>query len=180
MTARALRSVPTPSTQRDQPARALRLAVFGSERHADLPVRATLRRWVLLALHRKTAAATTPTRIAPPAQGADLSLAFVDARAARRLNREFRHRDYATNVLTFAYERHPRLAADIVICVPVVRREAREQGKTLRQHLAHLVIHGVLHALGFDHERMRDARIMQDLERRILAELRISDPYRVS
>jgi probable rRNA maturation factor len=146
----------------------LRLALAGGG-PGELPVRATLRRWVGLALE------AAGGRAAP--RRADLSLAFVDARAGRRLNREFRGRDYATNVLTFAYAPAPRLSADIVLCLPVVRREAREQGKTLRQHLAHLVIHGVLHARGFDHERLRDARRMQALEVQLLARLRIPDPY---
>ena len=162
---------------------ALRLAIVGTLAHADLPARATLRRWVRRAMvgapggaARRGARGGAAPAAAPRAE---LALAFVDGRAGRRLNREFRARDYATNVLTFAYERAPGLAADIVLCLPVVRREAREQGKTLRQHLAHLVIHGVLHAQGFDHERDRDARVMQDLERRLLAGLRIPDPYQI-
>ncbi len=146
----------------------LRLALAGSERRG-LPVRATLRRWIGLALAADGGHAAPRT--------ADLSLAFVGARDGRRLNREFRGRDYATNVLTFGYTPAPRLSADIVLCLPVVRREAREQDKTLRQHLAHLVIHGVLHARGFDHERERDAQRMQTLETRLLARLRIPDPY---
>jgi probable rRNA maturation factor len=157
---------------------ALRLAIVGTREHDDLPARATLRRWVRRALLPATGRGRA--RGAPaarPARRAELALAFVDGRAGRRLNREFRARDYATNVLTFAYERAPALAADIVLCLPVVRREAREQGKTLRQHLAHLVIHGVLHAQGFDHESDREARVMQELERTLLAQLRIPDPY---
>jgi probable rRNA maturation factor len=101
---------------------------------------------------------------------------FIGRAEARTLNRDFRGRDYATNVLTFDYARAP-LAADIVLCLPVIRREAREQAKTLRAHLAHLVIHGVLHARGFDHERPRAARQMEARERRLLAALRIADPY---
>jgi probable rRNA maturation factor len=142
----------------------LRLTVVGAPAHADLPARATLRRWLGMALET----------------GAELSLVFVDARSGRRLNREFRARDYATNVLTFAYEQQPRILADIVLCVPVVRREAREQGKTFRQHLAHLVLHGALHAQGYDHERPRDARKMQAREIALLARLRIPDPYTTS
>ncbi len=158
----------------------LTLSVVAAHEHDDLPARSTLRRWVLAALERD----------------AGITLVFVNARAGRKLNREFRGRDYATNVLTFTYDtamapealqapgaRVKRgvpslpIQADIVLCMPVVRREAREQGKTLRAHLAHLVIHGVLHAQGHDHERERDARRMQAMETRLLAALRIADPY---
>ncbi len=126
----------------------------------DLPTRATLRRWVAMALERD----------------AQITLAFVDGRTGRRLNQGFRGRDYATNVLTFAYRERPILA-DIVVCTPVLRREAREQGKTLRQHLAHLVVHGVLHAHGYDHQGDREAARMQKIERRHLAKIRLPDPY---
>jgi probable rRNA maturation factor len=142
----------------------LELAIVGAGRFARLPTRPTLRRWVQLALE----------------SDARITLVFVDARAARTLNRQYRGRDYATNVLTFAYERAPRVVAEIVLCVGVVAREAREQGKTLRQHLAHLVVHGVLHAHGYDHERMRDARRMQALECALLARLRLPNPYEPS
>ncbi len=141
----------------------LQLAIQGAERFADVPSRATLRRWVLLALGASNIEA-------------QLTLRFVGAAEGRRLNQGFRGRDYATNVLTFDYARKP-LFADIVLCMPVVAREAREQGKTLRAHLAHLVIHGVLHARGFDHERPRQAAAMESRERTLLAQLRIADPY---
>ncbi len=99
-----------------------------------------------------------------------------------RYNREFRGRDYATNVLSFPYEpgpgEHPGLLGDIVICAPVVLREANEQGKPARDHFAHLAIHGVLHLLGYDHESDADAERMEALERRVLAALGIPDPYR--
>jgi len=154
-----------PSDARSNPARrapSLRLALVGAADHPDLPARATLRRWMSLALD----------------VDARLCLAFVGTRTGRRLNREFRGRDYASNVLTFAYQRRPAVLADIVLCLPVVRREAREQAKTLRAHLAHLVVHGVLHAQGYDHEQERQAKRMQSRERRVLARLRIADPYR--
>jgi len=139
----------------------LQLAIVGTDGHADLPARSTLRRWVGMATERN----------------AELSLVFVDTRAGRRLNREFRGRDYATNVLTFSYETRPRVLADIVLCLPVLRREAQAGGRTLREHLAHLVLHGVLHAQGYDHETRQQARAMQARERALLARLRISDPY---
>lgn len=141
----------------------LRLAIVGAERFAQLPARATLRRWILMALHAD----------------AQITLVFVDARTGRSLNRRFRGRDYATNVLTFAYAEAPRVAAEIVLCIPVLRREARAQGKTLRAHFAHLLVHGMLHAQGYDHVRERDAQRMQAAERRLLARLRIADPYAV-
>jgi len=139
----------------------LHLIIAQAHKHAGLPARATLRRWVAMALETD----------------AELSLVFVDARAGRRLNREYRQRDYPTNVLTFAYQEQPRVLADIVLCVPVLRREARAGGKPLREHLAHLVFHGVLHAQGYDHENLADAHRMQERERALLARLRIADPY---
>ncbi len=139
----------------------LSLAIVGADAGSALPSRATLRRWVQMALERD----------------AELALVFVDARAGRRLNREFRARDYPTNVLTFAYQVRPRALADIVLCLPVVEREARQRSRSLREHLAHLVFHGVLHAQGYDHECEQDARRMQTRERLLLARLRIPDPY---
>ncbi len=144
----------------------VQLAIQGAERFAGVPTRATLRRWVMLALGKADIEA-------------QLTLRFVGAAEGRRLNHGFRGRDYATNVLTFDYARKP-LMADIVLCMPVVAREAREQGKALRAHLAHLVIHGVLHARGFDHERPRQAAAMESRERALLAQLRIADPYRAA
>src|SRR5205085_3604061 len=95
----------------------------------------------------------------------------------RRLNREYRHKDYATNVLTFIYEERP-LAGDIVICAPVVAREAQEQGKAVRAHHAHLVVHGLLHLQGMEHEAsVNEARKMERRERAILRLLRFPDPY---
>jgi probable rRNA maturation factor len=95
----------------------------------------------------------------------------------RRLNRSYRGKDYATNVLSFPYARRP-LQGDIVICAPVVAREARTQGKAVRVHHAHLLVHGLLHLMGLDHERDADATRMEKRERRILAALGFPDPYR--
>ncbi len=110
-----------------------------------------------------------------------VNILIVDARAGRRFNRQFRHKDYATNVLSFPYEPLPHeksdLLGDLVICSPVVAREAAEQGKRPRDHWAHLSIHGVLHLLGHDHETAAEANRMEALEIRILAALDISDPY---
>ena len=140
----------------------LALSIQGQGRFDGLPARSTLVRWIKAAVERD----------------AELTLRFVGAAEARRLNREFRGSDYATNVLTFDYQHAPVVRADIVLCVPVVRREAREQRKGFREHLAHLVVHGVLHAQGHDHDRASRARKMEALEVRVLAGLGIDDPYR--
>jgi len=112
---------------------------------------------------------------------AEVNLLIVGSAAGRRFNREFRHKDYATNVLSFPYEplstERGGLLGDLVICAPVVAREAKEQGKPRRDHYVHLTVHGVLHLLGYDHEKPRDARRMEALEIRILAGLGIPDPY---
>ena len=108
--------------------------------------------------------------------GAEVTLRVVGAAEARKLNRAFRARDYATNVLSFAYSWRQ---GDVVLCHPVIRREARAQGKTLAAHYAHLVVHGVLHLHGLDHVRARDARRMERAERRILRRLGVADPYAV-
>lgn len=139
----------------------LALSVQGGEAFRGLPARTTLRRWVAHALERD----------------AELTLRFVGAAEGRRLNRDFRGRDYATNVLTFDYAQQPRVQADVVVCVPVVRREARVQHKTLRAHLAHLIVHGVLHAQGYDHEGPRAAARMEAREADLLAGLGVADPY---
>ena len=126
-----------------------------------LPHRTTLRRWARAAL----------------ARNARVTVRFVGSREGRALNARYRGRDYATNVLTFVYDDAVPLAGDLVLCVPVLRREARAQGKTLRAHCAHLVIHGMLHLQGYDHERAADARRMEARESRILARLGYADPY---
>ena len=112
---------------------------------------------------------------------AAVNILIVGAKQGRRYNREFRCKDYATNVLSFPYQPLPRektvLLGDLVICAPVVAREAAEQGKRVRDHYAHLTIHGVLHLLGYDHETEAHAVRMEALERRILRGFGIADPY---
>ena len=108
---------------------------------------------------------------------AQLTVRIVGEAEGRALNREFRGKDHATNVLTFDYERAPAVVADLVLCAPVVEREAAEQGKPLAAHYAHLLIHGALHAQGWDHERAADARRMEARERELLHELGVPDPY---
>ncbi|MBU6483833.1 MAG: rRNA maturation RNase YbeY [Betaproteobacteria bacterium] len=133
----------------------LELAIQWMVDPAALPRRRTLRRWMQAALERP----------------ASVTLRFVGAREGRTLNRRYRGRDYATNVLTFVYDDVASLAGDIVLCAPVMRREARAQRRTLAAHCAHLVIHGMLHLQGYDHERDDDAARMEARERALLAQL---------
>lgn len=137
-----------------------------SESRAVLP-RAAVARWLRAALERDAA----------------LNVRIVGEAEGHELNRSYRHKDYATNVLTFEYgepmpgEVHEPLEADIVLCAPVVAREAAEQGKPLQAHYVHLLVHGALHAQGYDHERARDAKVMEALETRVLAALGFANPY---
>jgi len=135
-----------------------------------IPAPVSFKRW--------TAAALLAARHRKPVE---LSIRIVDAREGRALNRQYRGKDYATNVLSFPAELPrgiaPPLLGDLAICAPVVVREAREQGKTPRDHYAHLTVHGVLHLLGFDHQNDREAARMEKLETGVLAKLGIADPY---
>ena len=112
------------------------------------------------------------------ADDAEITVRIVDAEEGRALNRDYRKKDYATNVLTFDYAHAPVVVADLVLCAPVVEREAREQGKSLQAHYAHLLVHGTLHAQGWDHETSEhDAQEMEAYETAIMAELGYADPY---
>lgn len=108
---------------------------------------------------------------------AELTVRIVDADEGRALNRDYRGRDYATNVLTFDYSRAPVVAADLVLCAPVVRDEAKAQRLPLQAHYAHLLVHGTLHAQGYDHENDADARVMEARESKLLQSLGFGDPY---
>jgi len=109
---------------------------------------------------------------------AEITVRIVDTEEGRSLNKNFRRKDYATNVLTFDYTAHPVVCADLVLCAPVVAKEAAEQGKTLTTHYAHLVVHGALHAQGWDHETSaKDARAMEAKEVEILHGLGFDSPY---
>ena len=131
---------------------------------AKLPAPAALRRWAKAAVERDAA----------------VTLRFVGKREGQTLNALYRGKEYATNVLAFAYDKTPRVEGDIVLCAPVVRDEARAQGKTLEAHCAHLVVHGMLHLQGYDHDTARDARMMEARETTLLAGLGVSDPYAVA
>lgn len=127
---------------------------------------------------RGAPAARALLRSARAAAGAGMhaTLRVVGAAEGRRLNRAFRGRDYATNVLSFSYGRG---RGDLVLCHPVIAREARDQGKTLQAHYAHMVVHGLLHLRGLDHARRADAARMERREIRILRSLGFPDPYEV-
>ena len=132
----------------------------------DLPLRPQIRSWVRAALD------------VDGVRGGQITVRLVDAEEGRRLNRDYRGKDYATNVLSFPYELEPVLCGDLVLCAPVVARETDEQGKLLAAHYAHLIVHGLLHLQGYDHETgAQDARRMEDHERAILAALGFTDPY---
>lgn len=135
------------------------------------PSEAELRGWVEAALVGRR-------------EEAELAVRVMDEAEARRLNRTYRGVDAPTNVLSFPYEDLPGtslpLLGDLAICAPVVEREAREQGKPLDAHWAHMVVHGVLHLLGFDHQTEEQASKMERLEAEVLADLGYTDPYRES
>ncbi|RTZ40761.1 rRNA maturation RNase YbeY [Candidimonas sp. SYP-B2681] len=148
----------------------------------ELP-RWRLRRWATRAINAVAQAwdqeSGAQQRTQPCFSAVVLTIRLVGADEARQLNSEFRQRDYATNVLTFEYGVDPfgTASGDVVLCMPVLQREAEEQHKTLRDHAAHLTVHGVLHALGYDHIDADDASEMEALEIDILRQMGIADPY---
>jgi len=129
---------------------------------SDVVSPALIKKWVRTATNR----------------GGLLTLRFVNNAEGKKLNLNFRKKDYATNVLTFPYEltKHA-LVADIIFCLPVIQKEAKTQDKSLKTHLAHLIVHGCLHAQGFDHEVYKDAKKMEALEVQMLQNLGITNPY---
>jgi probable rRNA maturation factor len=138
----------------------LELAVQYATRRRGLPSRTQVRRWARAALERS----------------ARVTVRLVGTGEARALNRSFRGRDYATNVLTFVMRDRP-LEGDLALCAPVIAREARAQRKSAAAHYAHLVVHGVLHLQGYDHESGADARVMERRESSIVARLGYPDPH---
>ena len=134
---------------------------FADASHRALLPRHKVARWIRAALDA-------------PAQ---LTVRIVDADEGRALNHGYRRKGYATNVLTFDYEHAPLVVADLVLCAPVIEQEAREQGRSLEAHYAHLLVHGTLHAQGHDHVRVAEARVMEARESAILQALGFPDPY---
>lgn len=154
-------------SQPDGPGPRLSLAVQYASDVSDLPSRPQIRRWIQSALNHS----------------ANITVRFVDEVEARALNRDYRDKDYATNVLTFDYSESESgiernmISGDIVICAAVVKKEAAAQRKRLIDHYAHLIVHGVLHLQGFDHEDAADADIMEIREAAILKRFGIANPY---
>jgi len=140
----------------------LSLSVQYASDAQHLPTRAQLRRWFKVALQRE----------------ASITLRIVDEPEGRELNKNYRGKDYATNVLTFVYDDAEPLSGDIVICAPVVEREAAAQNKDLLAHYAHLSLHASLHLQGYEHENDADAAEMEALETALMLKLRYPDPYR--
>ncbi len=154
-----------------EPAARLELEVQYAVQGAYAPTQGELRAWVLAALqgHRERV---------------EMVVRVVGAAESRALNGRYRGKDKATNVLSFPFEVPPGVGSDhlgdLVICAPLVNREAREQGKQRSAHWAHMVVHGVLHLRGYDHEAEQDAAQMETQERRILEGMGIDDPYRTA
>ena len=139
----------------------LAMAVQYASVAQDLPTAAQFRKWASQALRTD----------------AEIALRVVDEDEGRALNREYRGKDYATNVLTFPLAEEPLLMGDIVLCAPVVAREALAQQKPLLAHYAHLTVHGVLHLQGYDHETDDEADLMESLETEIITRMGYADPY---
>ncbi len=140
----------------------LTLAVQFATKPEGTPTRHQFRKWVLAALEAD----------------AEVTLRITDAEEGQSLNRDYRGKDYATNVLTFPLNDEP-LLGDIVLCAPVVAKEAAEQQKPLEAHYAHLTIHGILHLQGYDHETEQDAEVMEARETQLMTKLGYADPYRI-
>jgi probable rRNA maturation factor len=134
---------------------------FADARHKALLPRHKVARWVRAALLNP----------------GEITVRIVGADEGRELNREYRQKDHATNVLTFDYQHEPVVMADLILCAPVIEAEAREQGLELVAHYAHLLVHGTLHAQGFDHETARQAREMEPRESALMLALGFADPY---
>ncbi len=145
----------------------LNLGVQYACNQGGLPSRPQIRAWVRAALD------------VDEKRGGQITIRFVEPEEGQSLNNDYRGKDYATNVLSFPYEVEPVVAGDLVICATVVEREAAEQEKTLEAHYAHLIVHGILHLQGYDHEiGENEALLMENKERTILAQLGFPDPYR--
>lgn len=141
---------------------------------ADLPDETAVTNWV-------SACLTSVGYKTPPELTTEMTLRFVDETESQALNKDYRNKDYATNVLSFPFEGPEgiplALLGDLVVCAPVVKKEALEQGKPIQNHWAHMVVHGTLHLLGYDHAEAIEAEQMEALEVQILQQLDIADPY---
>ncbi|MBY0267149.1 MAG: rRNA maturation RNase YbeY [Burkholderiales bacterium] len=144
------------------PPRSPKITVQNASTARNVPTAARIRRWARAAL----------------AAEAQVTIRIVGATEGRLLNRSYRRKDYATNVLTFVFRDHAPLAGDIALCAPVITREARAQRKPVAAHYAHMVVHGLLHLQGYDHESENDARVMERRERTLLAAFGYPDPYK--
>ena len=177
------RSTGGPAPRRPAASRDLELELQLATRRPWVPGSVTLRRWAVAAHAAGLAALPVRQRRIHATLGlaATMCVRVVGSAESRRLDREYRGKDKPTNVLSFPASPEERVATgtlgDLVICAPVVSREAREQRKALRAHWAHMVVHGTLHLLGYDHERPRQARAMEALEVEILRGLGFHDPY---
>lgn len=139
--------------------------------YASTAIESTLSKIASPALIKKWVKSATPL-------GGVMTLRFVNATEGKKLNLAFRQKDYATNVLTFPYELSKNeLVADVIFCLPVLQKEAKEQNKLLKAHLAHLIVHGCLHAQGYDHEAAKDAKKMETLEIQTLQKMGFANPY---
>ena len=172
-------------TAQKKPSSGLSLTVQYASSVQHLPTRAQFRRWIKVALHPQGVRRRVPGSFAatlPLQRDAIITLRIVDEVEGRELNKKYRGKDYATNVLTFVYDDAEStlqpLSGDVVICAPVVEREAAAQHKDLPAHYAHLTVHAVLHLQGYQHENDADAAEMEELETALMLELRYSDPYR--
>lgn len=134
---------------------------YATESNNSVPSEKQFRKWVRTTLRVDTEA----------------TLRIVDEEEGRTLNRDYRGKDYATNVLTFPLTEEPWLIGDIILCAPVVEKEAQEQGISLEAHYAHLTVHGILHMHGYDHEEEAQAELMESIESFIMVQLGYADPY---
>ena len=146
------------------PSRIRKITVQNASTARNVPAASRIRRWARAAL----------------ASDAEVTIRIVGAAEGRLLNRSYRHKDYATNVLTFVFRERAPLCGDIALCAPVITREARAQRKPVAAHYAHMVVHGLLHLQGYDHESDRDAAVMERRERALLAAFGYPDPYKAA
>ena len=145
-----------------KPKRAPQITVQNASTARNVPTAARIRQWARAAL----------------VADAKVTIRIVGQTEGRLLNRSYRRKDYATNVLTFVFRDHAPLEGDLALCAPVITREARAQRKTVAAHYAHMIVHGLLHLQGYDHENNKDAAVMEKRERTLLARFGYPDPYK--